>query len=61
MEVGSYIAPDEIHWVSNPGRYGLGTVPDGTQYAVVAGELVRIDLDNGVLRAILRPVTRLLD
>lgn len=61
LQVGTYIAPGRIHWINSPGRYGLGNVPAGDQYAVVSGELVRIDADTGILRAVLRPMTRLLD
>lgn len=61
LQVGTYVAPGTIHWINSPGRYGLGNVPAGDQYAVVSGELVRIDADTGILRAVLRPMARLLD
>lgn len=59
--VGDVISAGDIHWVRRPGLYGLGEAPDGSRYAVVGGQLVRLDRDSYKVLSVLRAVDALLD
>lgn len=54
-------AATEIHLVTAPGRYGLAQPPEGDAYAIIAGQLVRIDRDDGRVLSVLRPAPEVLD
>ncbi|MFD2814385.1 hypothetical protein ACFSYD_07710 [Paracoccus aerius] len=45
---------DLVDFIEQPGRYGLGTEPRGSRYAIVQGHLVRVDADTMELQSVLR-------
>lgn len=61
VHVGDVLKLDRIHIIRQPGKYGLGTPPDGDDYAVVNGRLIRVDGETGKVLSILRPVYAVLD
>lgn len=61
LGVGDFIDWDDVHVVTRPGRYGLSMPPDGNRYAIVDGQLVRVNEDSGKILSILRLVDAILD
>ncbi|RNF33483.1 hypothetical protein A7A09_016755 [Paracoccus methylarcula] len=61
LGVGDFIDWDDVHIVTRPGRYGLSMPPDGNRYAIVDGQLVRVNRDSGKILSILRLVDAILD
>lgn len=59
--VGDVISWDDVHVVSQPGYYGLSTPPTGDRYAIVNGQLVRVDEESRQILSILRMVEAILD
>lgn len=59
--IGQTVPADSVHRVTMPGRYGLAGPPDGQEFAIIAGHLVRIDAADRRVLSVLRPVPRLLD
>lgn len=59
--VGDIINWNDVHVVTRPGRYGLSMPPDGNRYAIVDGQLVRVNEDSGKILSILRLVDAILD
>lgn len=56
------IAPAKgLHIVTTPGVYGLGDPPAGNSYAVIDGQLVRINTKTHQIMSIIRSVDRILD
>ena len=51
---GEVMPPENIEFIENPGRYGLGSDLRGSRYAIVDGHLVRIDPQTMELQSILR-------
>ncbi|MFN3273128.1 MAG: hypothetical protein ACK41U_00490 [Paracoccus sp. (in: a-proteobacteria)] len=61
VTVGSIIDPANLHIVTLPGRYGLGSHLPGSQYGVVAGHLVRFDPLTHRTLSILRRAPQVMD
>lgn len=59
--VGDIIDWDNVHIVTQPGYYGLSTPPRGDRYAIIDGQLVRVNRDSGQILSILRLVDAILD
>lgn len=59
--VGDVFDLNSIHIVTQPGLYGLGKPPASNSYAVIGGQLVRVDSDTGRLLSIIRMVDKILD
>ncbi|CAM3433255.1 RcnB family protein [Paracoccus nototheniae] len=59
--VGAVAPQGQTHRVTRPGRYGLSEPPEGEIYAVLHGQLVRIEAASGIIRSILRPAGKILD
>lgn len=59
--VGDIVDWDNIHIVTQPGYYGLSTPPDGDRYAIIDGQLVRVNRESGQILSILRMVEAILD
>jgi hypothetical protein len=59
--VGDVVPRKQIKVIQSPGRYGLGSEPKGSKYAIVGGTLVRIDAKTGKILSILRPQAELQD
>lgn len=59
--VGGILNPDNLHVVTLPGRYGLGSDLPGSQYGVVAGHLVRFDPLTHRTLSILRRAPQVMD
>lgn len=59
LQVGA-VPTDSRHEVSRPGLYGLGLPPEGSSYAIVGNNLVRVDSTSnevlGIVRAGVRPI-----
>lgn len=51
---GEVLPADLVDFIEQPGRYGLGTEPRGSRYAIVQGHLVRVDADTMELQSVLR-------
>lgn len=58
LRVGETVDMDSIDLVQRPGRYGLGTPPTGSVFALAGNQLMRIDPDSGKIQSILRDVVR---
>lgn len=61
FSVGDTLKPDQVHIITNPGRYGLGPAPGGSKYAVAQGKLIRINPDDLQVKSILRKQEMILD
>lgn len=61
ISVGDTLAPDAIHIITVPGRYGLGPEVPGSHYAVAAGRLIRVDAQSFKVLSILRVQDGILD
>lgn len=59
--IGDFIDWNDVHVVTRPGRYGLSMPPSGNRYAIVDGQLVRVNEDSGKILSILRLVEAILD
>jgi hypothetical protein len=59
--VGDVMPRKQIKVIQSPGRYGLGSEPKGSKYAIVGGTLVRIDAQTGKILSILRTQAEPLD
>lgn len=59
--VGDVVDLNSIHVVTQPELYGLGKPPDSNNYAVIDGQLVRVDSGSGRLLSIIRMVDKILD
>lgn len=57
LQVGG-VAADPMHMVERPGLYGLAMPPDGSRYAIVGNNLVRIDVRTGRIQAVIRAGVR---
>ena len=51
---GTVLPEESVRFIEKPGRYGLGTEPPGSRYAIVDGHLVRINTDTMELQSVLR-------
>lgn len=58
---GQHIPAAQLHMITRPGRYGLGSAPEGSAYAVADRHIVRIGVEDGRVLSVLRPVQRILD
>lgn len=61
LGIGDLIDWNDVHVVTRPGRYGLSMPPSGNRYAIVDGQLVRVNEDSGKILSILRLVDAILD
>ncbi|MFN3524901.1 MAG: hypothetical protein ACK4YU_02325 [Paracoccus sp. (in: a-proteobacteria)] len=61
IAVGDIAPRDQMHLVTRPGAYGLSDPPGTDRYAIVGGQLVRIDGASGKILSALRRVERILD
>lgn len=61
IRVGDVLDWDDVHIIRDPGLYGLGNPPYGNRYAIVDGQLVRVESDTGRLLSIIRLVNAILD
>ena len=61
IKAGDILQADDIHLISQPGRYGLGPEQPGSRYAVVSRTLIRIDPQNLKILSILRHPVAILD
>ncbi|TRW97245.1 RcnB family protein [Paracoccus sp. M683] len=59
--IGDVLDLDDIHVITQPGLYGLGDPPRGNRYAIIDGQLVRVDSDTGRLLSFIRLVNAILD
>lgn len=61
LQVGENYDPAKVHLVTEPGRYGLGTPPQGSQYAVIDSYLVRVEPVSMKVLSVIRLVNEILD
>lgn len=61
FSVGDRVAPDDVHPILQPGRYGLGPQLSGSHYGIVSGQLIRFDPATYQVQSILRRQVQLLD
>ncbi|WP_282603008.1 hypothetical protein [Paracoccus sp. PARArs4] len=61
FEVGDIAPRDGTHIVSRPGLYGLSVPPEGDVYAVLGGQLVRLDATSRKILSRMRPVDAIVD
>lgn len=61
LRVGSVLDWNRAHLVRRPGLYGLAGAPDGQRYAIVDGQLVRVDAGTAKVLAVIRAVEAILD
>ncbi|SHL79386.1 hypothetical protein SAMN05444389_101384 [Paracoccus solventivorans] len=61
LRVGSVLDWNRAHLVRRPGLYGLAGAPDGQRYAIVDGQLVRVDSGTAKVLAVIRAVEAILD
>lgn len=61
LQVGESYDPAKVHLVTEPGRYGLGTPPQGSQYAVIDSYLVRVEPGSMKVLSVIRLVNEILD
>ncbi|MFD1881439.1 hypothetical protein [Paracoccus pacificus] len=61
IQVGRIYDRDTIHYITEPGRYGLGAPPSGSRYAVIGNRLVRVDSQTDQVLSIIRLVENILD
>lgn len=59
--VGDTLKPNQVHIITNPGLYGLGSAPGNSKYAVAKGKLIRINPSNLKVKSILRSQAKILD
>ena len=53
---GDILRLEDLVWVTDYDRYGLPLLPDGQQYAVIDGTLVRIDSENYQILQLIRAI-----
>jgi hypothetical protein len=61
VRVGDRVAPEDVHPIIHPGRYGLGPHLSGSRYGIVGGQLIRFDPTTYQVQSILRRQAQLLD
>lgn len=61
FSVGDTVTAEHVHLISRPGLYGLATPPQGQRYAVMEGQIVRVQTDTLQVRSVLRSAPRILD
>ncbi|HHW33010.1 MAG TPA: hypothetical protein GXX24_02540 [Paracoccus solventivorans] len=61
LRVGSVLDWNRAHLVRQPGLYGLAGAPDGQRYAIVDGQLLRVDAGTAKVLAVIRAVEAILD
>lgn len=61
LRVGSVLDWNRAHLVRRPGLYGLAGAPDGQRYAIVDGQLLRVDAGTAKVLAVIRAVEAILD
>ncbi|MDO5529039.1 MAG: hypothetical protein Q4F71_06510 [Paracoccus sp. (in: a-proteobacteria)] len=61
LRVGDRLTPAEVHIITHPGRYGLGTELRGSVYGVAYGRLIRLDEKTLRVQSIMRVVSGVLD
>ncbi|WP_142662449.1 hypothetical protein [Paracoccus laeviglucosivorans] len=60
-QVGERISPENLHRISRPGLYGISKSPDGSDYGVLEGRLIRYDPHTMQVQSIIREVDQILD
>lgn len=61
FRVGDIAPPGKLHRIKTPGLYGLSDPPQGHAYAILDGQLIRIDARTGQIRSVLWRVRQILD
>lgn len=61
LRAGSILDWNHAHLVRQPGLYGLTGAPHGQRYAIVDGQLVRVDAGTAKVLAVIRAVEAILD
>ncbi|MBM3604568.1 MAG: hypothetical protein FJX25_07360 [Alphaproteobacteria bacterium] len=61
FQVGDIALPEDLHLISRPGLYGLGVAPPGSHYAILDGQIIRVELATSRIRSILRVAPATLD
>lgn len=61
IAVGDRLARSGVHFISEPGLYGLGRTVAASEYAVAGGRLIRIDPKTLQVLSILRVQNGILD
>ncbi|MFC3167873.1 MULTISPECIES: hypothetical protein [Paracoccus] len=51
---GDVLPAGDVHFIEQPGRYGLGSDLRGSRYAIVDGHLVRVDRESLRVQSVLR-------
>lgn len=51
---GDFLLPEQFSGISDLNRYGLPVLPDGQQYAVIDGTLVRLDSESYEILQLIR-------
>ncbi|SNR26890.1 hypothetical protein EYF88_00130 [Paracoccus sediminis] len=51
---GAILRSEDVRFIDQPGRYGLGKDLADSRYAIVGGHLVRIDPDTMQVKSVLR-------
>lgn len=59
--VGDIAPAEKLHRITNSGAYGLSDPPAGDAYAILQGQLIRINARSGKILSVLRPVARIAD
>lgn len=59
--VGRVVDWRDVHVVRKPGLYGLAQAPNGQNYAIIDGRLVRIDSRTAKVLSVIRTVDAILD
>lgn len=61
VKVGRVYDLGQIHFITQPGRYGLGEPVSGSRYAVIGNQLVRVDSQTNQVLSVIRIVEDVLD
>ncbi|MDT1061568.1 hypothetical protein RM190_06825 [Paracoccus sp. CPCC 101403] len=61
IRVGDKLDPAVLHEVSRPGLYGISGPPEGSEYGVIDGRLIRYDQHTLQVQSIIRQVDYVLD
>ena len=61
ISVGDTLSRNRVHFVTEPGAYGLGRNVPGSEYAIANGRLIRIDPATLKVLSILRVQDGILD
>lgn len=61
FRIGDRLDPHDLHVVTRPGLYGIGTPPPGSNYGIFNGMLIRFDPESLRVQSVVRSVNGIYD